>query len=95
MDDARSGYLTTPETQDEPGGLADRLGDPEDEGVVGPHQLHPGAYKHGVPFLAVVKRDADFGAQDRRTPCGPQLPDPIALLDAQVRVGEPAQAVLQ
>jgi hypothetical protein len=36
MDDARSGYLTTAEAQDGPGGLADRLGDPEDEGVVGP-----------------------------------------------------------
>ena len=64
------------------------------KGVVGPPLQHPGADEHGVPFLAVVERDADFGAQDRRTPGGPQLPDPIALLDAQVGVGQPAQAVL-
>jgi hypothetical protein len=86
--------LFAPEAQNEPGGLAYRLGDPEDEGVVGPHQLHPGADELGVPCLAVVKRDADLGAQVRRTPCGPQLPDPIALLDAQVGVGQPTQAML-
>ena len=63
--------LLAPEAQNELGGLADRLGDPEDEVAVGPHQLHPGADENGVPFLAVVKRDADFGAQDRRTPDGP------------------------